>query len=144
VVLGTGGAARAAVAALAGAGHRVQVVGRREEAAADLAQHLGGTPAPWEAIGELDFDVLVNATPRGADGQDPVIEVDLDWRGKAVLDMLLHPRQTPLLRAVRAGGGHAVPGERMWVHQGAAQWQLLTGHEVTAEQLTALLPRESR
>jgi shikimate dehydrogenase/3-dehydroquinate dehydratase type I len=138
-VLGTGGAARAAVAALVQAGHRVFVVGRRGEAATALARDHGGTPVAPDDLPALDFHALVNATPLGADGRSPVVQ-PFDWQGKAVLDMVLRPRWTRLLRDVQEGGGRPVFGTEMWVHQGAAQWRLLTGHPVTPERLTALLP----
>lgn len=138
-VLGTGGAARAAVAALVQAGHQVFVVGRRDEAAVAMARDHGGTPVSWDDLPALDFHALVNATPLGADGRSPVVQ-PMDWRGKVVLDMVMRPRWTRLLRDVRSGGGHPVFGTQMWVHQGAAQWRLLTGHTVTPERLTALLP----
>lgn len=139
-VLGTGGAARAAVAGLTRAGHHVYVVGRRPEVAADIARELGGTPVAWRALPGLDFDVLVNATPVGQDGETSPVEASMDWRGKVVLDMVIHPRWTPLLESVRQGGGLAVEGTDMWVHQGAAQWRLLTGHTVSPERLVGLLP----
>jgi 3-dehydroquinate dehydratase/shikimate dehydrogenase len=145
LVLGTGGAARAACFALAGAGCRVEVTGRRPRAAAALAAEAGGEPVPWEARAETPFDVLVNATPLGAScaegrcngpGSNPMPD-HTSWAGRTALDMLLHPRDTALLKQVAAGGGLAVPGLRMWVHQGAAQWRLLTGRWVTPAQLEA-------
>ncbi len=139
-VLGTGGAARAAVAALVQAGHVVFVVGRRDEATTALARDYGGTPVAWDDLSALDFGALVNATPLGVDGKISPVEAPLEWRGKIVLDMVIRPRWTRLLREVHKGGGTPVFGTEMWVHQGAAQWRLVTGHPVTPEQLSALLP----
>ncbi len=139
-VLGTGGAARAAVAALVQAGHEVFVVGRRDEATTALARDYGGTPVSWDDLSALDFGALVNATPLGVDGEISPVVQPMDWRDKVVLDMVIRPRWTRLLRDVREGGGTAVFGTEMWVHQGAAQWHLITGHPVTPQRLTALLP----
>ncbi|MFH2006427.1 MAG: type I 3-dehydroquinate dehydratase [bacterium] len=135
VVLGTGGAARAAAVALASRGHAVTVVARRAEAAAELAQQVGGEAAAFDELGAMDFDVLVNATPVGADARESPLEQPLEWSDRTVLDMVLRPRETRLLREVREGGGRAVPGIDMWAHQGAAQWRLLTGREVAPETL---------
>lgn len=142
VVLGTGGAARAAVEGLTRAGHPVFVVGRRMDVASEMARELGGTPVAWRSLPSLDFAALVNATPVGQDGKSSPLEAPVDWRGRVVLDMVIHPRWTPLLCSVRDGGGVVVPGSDMWVHQGAAQWSLLTGQSVTPEALTGLLPAE--
>ena len=139
VVMGTGGAARAAVWAMVEAGHQVTVVGRRHGTAAALTARMGGTAADWSSLAHLDFEVLINATPLGARPDDVVIRHPVDWRGKTVLDMLLHPRWTRLLGEVRAGGGNAVPGTQMWIHQGAAQWKLFTGDPVTAAELAKYL-----
>jgi shikimate 5-dehydrogenase len=64
----------------------------------------------------------------------------VDWQGKVVLDMVIRPRWTRLLQDVRRGGGVPVPGVDMWVHQGAAQWALFTGHAVSPQALAELLP----
>lgn len=69
LVLGTGGAARAVVLALAEAGARtVAVVGRRAEQAVEVAGLAGsaGEVTTVEAAG--DVDLVVNATPVGMDG----------------------------------------------------------------------------
>jgi shikimate dehydrogenase len=138
-VLGTGGAARATCFALAEAGWSVQVCGRRPEPAAALAAVVGGEAIGWSQRAEAPFDVLVNATPLGAQpGESPMPEAT-PWAGRTALDMLLAPRPTTLLQQVTAGGGRAVTGQQMWVHQGAAQWTLLTGRRVSAAQLEARL-----
>ncbi len=139
-VLGTGGAARAAVAALVESGHEVFVVGRRGEATAALARDYGGTPVAWDDLSTLDFGALVNATPLGVNGEISPVTQAVNWRDKVVLDMVIRPRWTRLLRDVHQGGGTPIFGTEMWVHQGAAQWRLVTGRSVTPEQLTALLP----
>jgi shikimate dehydrogenase/3-dehydroquinate dehydratase type I len=139
-VLGTGGAARAAVAALVEVGHEVFVVGRRGEATTALARDYGGTPVAWDDLSTLDFAGLVNATPLGTDGETSPVTQPVDWRRKVVLDMVIRPRWTRLLRDVHQGGGTPVFGTEMWVHQGAAQWRLVTGHPVTPKRLQGLLP----
>ncbi len=138
-VLGTGGAARAAGFALAEAGWSVQVCGRRPEAAASLAAAVGGEAIGWAHRAEPPFDVLVNATPLGTQPDESPMPDATPWAGRTALDMLLSPRPTKLLQQVAAGGGRAVAGHQMWVHQGAAQWELLTGRRVSAAQLEARL-----
>src|SRR3954451_4615617 len=66
LVLGAGGAARAAAAALRDGGVRVAVAARRGEAAVELARELQLEPAPWPPVSPAAL--VVNATPVGQAG----------------------------------------------------------------------------
>lgn len=129
LVLGAGGAARAVVLALGHAGAAVTVAARRPdaaEAAAALAPDAGAVP-----IGAVDpsaFAVVVNATPLGMSGGDtlPVAPESLH-AGQAVVDLVYHPADTPLLTAARAQGATAVNGLGMLLHQAARSFTLWTG-----------------
>lgn len=122
-VLGAGGAARAIVDALAGAGAAEIVVANRSEARAHVAAALApgvahaGSPAEAAAC-----DVLVNATPMGM-GSDRTMPVDaaLLHAGQAVVDIVYHPLRTPLLDAAAQRGARPVDGLGMLVHQAALQ-----------------------
>jgi len=143
-LLGAGGAARAAAAALVSAGCRVTVINRTVERARRLAEQLGapyGAP-PWSSsasssskpaglVQEWDFEIVINATPLGMAGTPHVGEspVPDGWlRGdEVVFDMVYRPRRTPLLRQAVAAGCTVVDGLEMFVRQAAAQYRLLTG-----------------
>ncbi len=133
VIVGAGGAARAAVVALAQAGAEVTVVNRTPGRAADAAAPAGARSGPVDIIGEQAFDVIINATPVGMDagaaaeaGRTPF---PVSWlRGdELVLDMIYRPRRTALLRAAEELGCATVEGLEMFVRQAAAQYRLLTG-----------------
>ena len=140
LVVGAGGAARAAVLALAGAGARqVVVVNRtpeRAEAAAALAGPAGTVGSGAEAG---DVDVVVQATPLGmaarggaagaGEGGLPVDPARLG-PGQVVVDLVYHPLETPLLAAARARGATAVSGLGMLVHQAALALERWTGRTV--------------
>lgn len=140
VVLGTGGAARSAALALLEAGHGVTVLGRSGSAARAVAAQIGHGARGDElsALPSTTFEILVNATPVGAVGDEAPVPLARSWLGVTALDMVMSPRETALLGAVSRGGGRAVPGLDMWVHQGAAQWRLLTGQAVSPERLRGL------
>jgi shikimate dehydrogenase len=129
VVLGAGGAARAVVRALAGAGCREVVVVNRTassgEAAAALAGGRGRAGGP-DDVGRADL--LVQATPLGM-GEDGTLPVDPRRlrAGQVVTDLVYHPLRTPLLLAAAAQGCRTVDGLGMLVHQGARQLELWTG-----------------
>jgi len=134
LVLGAGGAARAAVAALADAGWRVAVAARRPEAAAEL----GAGVAPWPP--SAGARLIVNATPIGqqAAGPGPVavelltsetIVCDLAYRGDGA--------PTPLIVAARERGARAVDGIDVLVGQGIFAFELLTGVAAPVEVMRA-------
>jgi 3-dehydroquinate dehydratase/shikimate dehydrogenase len=130
VILGAGGAARAAAFALVAAGARVHVAARRPEQAAELAQATGATALPsLDAAATLRWDVLLNATPLGSGalpGGLPVPAAALR-RGAVVFDMVYEPRETPLLAAARAGGCVAIDGVEMLVAQAVGQLEAWLG-----------------
>ncbi len=120
VVLGAGGAARAVVAALAGA-PEIRVLNRTRERAERLAAELGGTALDWDQRGEAmdGAALLVNTTTQGMAGQ-PALDLDLAALPRAALvcDIVYIPRETPLLAAARARGNRVAPGLGMLMHQG--------------------------
>jgi shikimate dehydrogenase len=129
VVLGTGGAARAITHALGRAGAQVTVAGRRPEAvrsAVSLAP--GGVAVSLDELDVERFDVIVNATPLGMNGEPPPFDPAVLQAGQFVFDTV-YPVETPLLREARARGLQATGGLGMLVHQGALSFSLWTGVE---------------
>jgi shikimate dehydrogenase len=135
LVLGAGGAARAVILALGRAGAEVTVAARRPDAAEWAAALVPG--ARTTAIGAADpsgFAVVVNATPLGMSGGDPLpIQPEALHSGQAVVDLVYHPADTPLLTAARAQGAVAVNGLGMLLHQAAHSFTLWTGDVAPVE-----------
>lgn len=129
VLLGTGGAARAAVMALAGLGaSTIHILGRDEKRAASLASALGsqvkaalkpGALESWNAVAG-QAALLVNATSAGMNGNAP-LALDLSPlpAGAAVCDLVYKPLQTELLKAAAARGLKTIDGLGMLMHQAA-------------------------
>ncbi len=138
MVLGTGGAARAIVLALAEAGAReIVIVGRREEAVAKVVT-LGSLAARAGSVNELkEVDILVNATSVGmaeteGAGRSPVPAELLESR-HFVYDIIYYPLLTPLLEDARAAGARTSNGIGMLVHQAARAFWIWTGKEAPLE-----------
>jgi 3-dehydroquinate dehydratase/shikimate dehydrogenase len=132
LVLGTGGAARAAVHALGTLDARVTVAGRSEGSARALAYEFGCQHAAWSAIPGLTYDVLVNTTPVGSAAQQPgALALPAEWirPGTLVLDAVYRPIKTALLAAAHGRGCTAVPGAEWFVRQAALQFRLFTHQE---------------
>lgn len=141
-VLGSGGTAPAAVAALASLGVKdLAVLARNKDKAAPLLAIGGalGVQIRWVELGTPvpGLDVAVNTLPADiAGGYAPTID------GVSVLlDAIYDPWPTPLAAAVRAGGGRVVSGLQMLLHQAVAQVEQFTGLSAPKEVMRAALRR---
>lgn len=132
VVLGAGGAARAAVYGLAKAGAYIVVVNRTPERAREMIDSLG-VEAIAEGIAAVsDAELIVNCTSAGLAPKvdESPLPDDLALRPDVVAyDMIYRPAQTRFMRQVEAAGGRAIGGLGMLVRQGAAAFKLWTGVE---------------
>ncbi|NEX91510.1 shikimate dehydrogenase [Caulobacter sp. 17J65-9] len=127
VVLGAGGAAKAAVAALLDAGSpEVRVVNRTIARAEELVFAFGErTRAFALADAERALDgagVLVNAAAAG-----PVLALDYLPEGAAVMDMTYRPLKTALLQAAEARGLPTVDGLSMLINQAKPSFEAFFG-----------------
>jgi shikimate dehydrogenase len=157
VVLGAGGAARAAVMGLGHAGAaRITVAARRAEGAARLAEELAPA-AHAELSGITLFDpsalraafasaaLLVQATSAtlddGALAAELVAALPLDalpadaW----VTDLVYTPLDTAVLRAAHELSLHTVDGLGMLVHQGALAFRAFTGRDAPVDVMRSAL-----
>jgi shikimate dehydrogenase len=139
LVLGAGGAARAIVLALGRAGAAVTVAARRPDAAEEAAALApGGRAEPIGAVDPSPYAVVVNATPLGMSGGDPLPVDPGSLHGDhAVVDLVYHPADTPLLTAARAQGAVAVNGLGMLLHQAGRSFTQWTGHPAPLDAMRA-------
>ncbi|MDQ4142192.1 MAG: shikimate dehydrogenase [Actinomycetota bacterium] len=144
LVLGAGGAARAAVVALAGAGVAEIWVVSRDAAKAAALEPLAA-PAIFHS-GSLDeggghligeADVIINATPLGQKREEPAVSPEKIRKETVVVDLVYKPPVTPLIEAARAQGAVAHSGLGMLLHQAALSFQIWTGAEPPMETMSA-------
>jgi shikimate dehydrogenase len=137
VVVVAGGVGRAITHALGRTGAHVTVAARRPDAARSAAALApGGAAVALDELAVEYFDVVVNATPIGMDGEPPPFDTALLHDGQFVFDTV-YPVETPLLREARARGVRAAGGLGMLVHQGALSFSLWTGVEPPLEVMRA-------
>lgn len=120
VVLGAGGAARAAVVALKAAGADVGVLNRTRERAETLAAELGSSVAGPEAVREAAL--IVNAL-----SVRPEIDIAALRPDAVLMDMTYKPLITPFLAAGRARGLTTVDGLAMLIGQARPSFEALFG-----------------
>lgn len=128
LVLGAGGAGRAAAYALRAEGAEIVLSARRESAARRLARPISAQVVPWGDVEELDVDAVINATPVGMMPHGEALPIDLSrLRVRLVFDMVYHPLETHLLAEARGRGLATISGLEMLVAQGARQFEIWTG-----------------
>jgi len=127
LVLGAGGAARAAVFGLKERGCEVFILNRSAAPAQKLARQAKARTIKRPDLKKLAFDVIINATPVGmANGKDtPINENEINT--KFAFDMVYDPAETRFLKAAKARGAQIIPGIEMFVHQAARQFEIWTG-----------------
>jgi 3-dehydroquinate dehydratase/shikimate dehydrogenase len=136
LVLGAGGAARAAVFGLRDKGADVFILNRTAETAQKLARQSGSKTIKKEALAKTTFDAIVNATPVGMAGNKaaPILEAK-DLNTKLVFDLVYNPLETPLLRMARQQSINIITGVEMFVQQGARQFEIITGKPAPEEEM---------
>lgn len=139
VVFGAGGAARAVIRALAGAGAAEVVVVNRDpdrgRRAAEIAPPISRSGLAADAA---KADLVVNATSLGMDAGDPLpVDPSLLGPGQLVVDLVYYPLVTPLLESARASGATAVNGLGMLLHQAAHAFRLWTAEDPPLEVMSA-------
>ena len=141
LVLGAGGGARAVVLALLRAGNTV-VVAARDRAKTDalvasITDEDGSvaTAVDWQAIDDLQYDAVVNATPLGLHGEDPL--------GDRLLPSLVADivplASTPLLRRAEAQGCDVMDGLGMLLHQAVLGFGIWTDQDAPVDVMRAAL-----
>jgi shikimate dehydrogenase len=140
LVLGAGGAGRAAVWALREAGARVSIWNRTARRAEALAAELGVRHVPRPEAAEL----VVNATSVGLTGGDGQRAIDAETAAgmlgltgvdapAVLVDLVYGAEPTPLTRWAAAQGARVVDGLEILVRQGARSLELWTGRSALLE-----------
>lgn len=140
LIIGAGGAARAAAYVLQKNKANILYLNRTAKRAQKLAKLFGG-----EVITDLEnlnIDIIINATPIGMYpniGHSPLP----DYRfhsNQTVFDMVYNPIDTPLLIKAKACGATIISGEDMFLGQALKQVELYkeATHELHAHQKTVL------
>lgn len=147
-VLGTGGAARAIVVALAEEGFTIVLAGRDaakaralldelapqgEHHAIDLAHFAAATDFAFDDR-EGCLDLVINASPLGMRGHPPLL---FDWShappAAIAYDIVTDPVDTSFLRAARAAGHETIDGLAMLIGQAAAAFEIFFGSPAPRE-----------
>src|SRR5271168_4016017 len=127
LVLGAGGAARAAVFGLKERGSEVYILNRSLAPAKKLAHQARARLIKRPDLKKLAFDVIINATPvgMGTSRESPLQDKEINSR--YVFDMVYDPPETRFLKLGKERGAQIIPGIEMFAHQAARQFEIWTG-----------------
>jgi shikimate dehydrogenase len=151
LVVGAGGAARAAWVAARERGMALRVAARNPTAAHEALDALGLSPAEVLALDDHEAmtralaasGALINATPVGMENPlaSPLPAALLAHMppNALVFDMVYAPPETALLRAAQSLGRRTARGLEMLLEQGAAAFQLWTGQPAPVAVMRAAL-----
>ncbi len=146
LVLGAGGAARAAVFGLKERGCEVYILNRTAGPAKKLARQARARTVKRADLKKLSFDVIINATPVGMGNtrETPLQEHEINAR--YVFDMIYDPGETRLLKLARERGAQVIPGIEMFVQQAARQFEIWSGKPAPGDEMlrTVLLALQER
>jgi 3-dehydroquinate dehydratase/shikimate dehydrogenase len=139
LVIGAGGAARAAVFGLKERGAQVFIMNRSAAAAQKLARQAKARTIKRPDLKKLDFDVIINATPVGmGNTRESPLNAD-EIKAKIVFDMVYDPAETRLLQLAKERGAEIIPGAEMFVHQAARQFEIWTGKPAPREDMLRIV-----
>jgi 3-dehydroquinate dehydratase / shikimate dehydrogenase len=127
LVLGAGGAARAAVFGLKERGCEVYILNRSLAPAKKLAHQARARIVKRPDLKKLAFDVIINATPVGMGNTKETPLQDKEINARYVFDMVYDPAETRFLKLAKERGAQVIPGIEMFVHQAARQFEIWTG-----------------
>lgn len=145
VLLGAGGAAKAVAFAIAKEARELIILNRTSEKTNQLAETLssrlgkkvaGERLTPRITQKELEnADILINATSVGMHPQADQSLVAPQWLkpNLAVMDIVYNPLETKLAKDAKAAGAQIISGVEMLIYQGAASFEIWTGHKAPVE-----------
>jgi len=122
VVLGAGGAARAAVAAARPLARDLIVLNRTPQTAPRLSSRYQAKSGSLNDLGNHDYDVLINATSCGMRPGDCPVDPSMLRPGRIVVDVIYEPKETELLKQSRQRGCRTFNGEKWFEAQAEAQF----------------------
>ena len=126
LIVGNGGAARAAIFALRDKGSRVTLTGRNPSRVRKLARNCGVQAIDRSKLDGTHFDALLNTTPLGMYPKVEGCFFDSHMPADLVFDMVYNPLETELLRRAKAAGRKTIAGLEMFIEQAAAQFEIWT------------------
>ena len=129
-VIGCGGSGRPIAAALRRAGAGVTLVNRSAARGLWASKLLGLPFVPLAQFAAAAYDMIINATPVGREGEELPVDVTSMPRKSVIVDLVFAAPATPLSVLARRCGHTVIDGRDILLAQAARQYKLMTGDEM--------------
>jgi 3-dehydroquinate dehydratase/shikimate dehydrogenase len=129
-VIGCGGSGRPIAAALGRAGAEVTLVNRSAARGLWASKLLGLPFVPLAQFTAAEYDMIINATPVGREGEELPVDVTLMPGQSVVVDLVFAVPASPLSALARRCGHTVIDGCDILLAQAARQYELMTGEEM--------------
>ena len=128
ILIGAGGVAKAVGYAVKELGGHLTVANRDFERGKGLSKKLNAKTITLEQVRNSSGYLLINATPVGMKNtNEMIVEKDVIKNYDAIMDLVIYPAETKLLRLAAELGKEIIPGKVMCVYQAAQQFKIYTG-----------------
>jgi shikimate dehydrogenase len=137
LLIGAGGAARAAGFAVADEGGIVMVANRTKERGQSLARDLNSDFCALQDLPDNWADVIIQTTSVGMypEAEACLVPESILKKGMLVMDIVYNPFETQLLKMAKNRGCAIITGLEMFVRQGALQFKIWTGQKPPFEHM---------
>ncbi|MFA6016911.1 MAG: shikimate dehydrogenase [Patescibacteria group bacterium] len=142
LVLGAGGAARAAIFGLSKRKAKVTIFNRTKEKAILLAKEFNCEATDLIKKSDIsNFDIIINTTSVGMKPREIETPITVEYltRNQIVFDIVYVPYETKLLIEAKKRGAMVVHGIEMLLYQGTAQFEIYTGQKAPEKVMRAIL-----
>lgn len=141
VLCGAGGAARAIAFGVKKEGAELVILNQIREEGEKLASDTGSVYRPLENFPEDGCDVLINSTPLGMNPHCEASPVDskVFRPSMTVMDIVYNPLETRFLKEAGKAGCSVIDGTRMFIYQGAMQFELWTGLKAPVDIMSSVV-----
>ncbi len=143
LLVGAGGVAQPVAYHLNKSGAKMYCTNRERAMAEATCAKFGGNVIDKEQLGDIPFDVIINATPVGAPPMQDMIAIpeEIIRPGAIVFDVIYAPPETKLLKVARQRGARPVSGVKMFVAQAIEQERLWLGRDIPDNGYTELVEK---
>jgi shikimate dehydrogenase len=141
-ILGTGGVARSAIFAMKKVGFNVSIFARDLVKATLLANEFQVNYFDIKNTAQLNNnDIIFNGTSVGMGNQQHLSPIDLTSlrKDQLIFESIYSPAKTKLLKHALELGCCVIDGKEMLAAQGAAQFKLFTGIDISSEEMLGYL-----
>ena len=128
LMIGAGGVAKAVGLAVKELGGVLTIANRSHERSIEISDKLEAKIIPLDNVGISSGYLLINATSVGMNDPDKmIVKEDVIRNFDLIMDVVIYPAETKLLRIAKEMGKEIIPGALMCVYQAAEQFKIYTG-----------------